>query len=111
MKWQRTANSVLTVCLTKRDNASMFPTAKWPVRRARPALFVPKTSVVTTSERTFVIRDQGGQAEWVDVKKGFAEGDLVEVLGNLKAGDRVIRRATDEIRDGTPIQAASKKAS
>ena len=86
----------------------MFPTVKWPVRSSRPALFVPKTSVVTTTERTFVIRDRNGQAEWVDVRKGVADGDLVEVMGNLSAGDSVVRRATDEIRDGTPIQAAAK---
>jgi hypothetical protein len=55
----------------------------------------------------FVIRDQSGQAEWVDVKKGVVEGDLVEVLGNLKPGDMVIRRATDEIRNGTPIHVAA----
>ena len=69
---------------------------------------MPKTSVVTTTERTFVIRDQGGQAGWADVKKGVTDGDLVEVIGNLKPGDRVVRRATDEIREGTPIQAAAK---
>ena len=98
--------------VTNRDGSlapGMFPSVKWPVRHTRPALFVPKSSVVTTTERTFVIRNQGGRAEWVDVKKGVAEGDLVEVLGNLEAGDRVVRRATDEIRDGSPIQAASKK--
>jgi len=77
------------------------------VRRARPALFVPKTSVVTTTERTFVIRDQNGRAEWVDVTKGLAEGDLIEVMGKLKAGDQVVKRATDEIRVGT--QLAAKK--
>jgi hypothetical protein len=64
--------------------------------------------VVTTTERTFVIRDRGGQAEWIDVRKGVAEGDLVEVLGNLVAGDKVVLRATDEIRDGMPIHAAAK---
>jgi type II secretory pathway predicted ATPase ExeA len=64
--------------------------------------------VVTTTERTFVIRNQSGQAEWVDVKKGVTEGDLVEVMGNLKAGDTVVRRATDEIREGTPVQTAAK---
>ena len=88
----------------------MYPTVKWPVRRSRPSLFVPKTSVVTTTERTFVIRDQGGRAEWVDVKKGTGEGDLVEVMGNLAPGDKVVRRATDEIRDGQPIQLSAKKA-
>ena len=87
----------------------MYPSLKWPIRRGRPAMFVPKTSVVTTTERTFVIRDQGGRAEWVDVRKGVTEGDLVEVLGNLTSGDRVVRRATDEIRDGAQIQTASRK--
>ena len=70
----------------------MYPAVKWPVRRSRAALFVPKTSVVTTTERTFVIRNQNGQAEWVDVKKGVVDGDLVEVIGNLKAGDMVASR-------------------
>lgn len=84
----------------------MYPSVKWPVRRDRPALFVPKTSVVTTTERTFVIRDRNGRAEWVDVKKGAADGDLIEVSGALAAGDKVVRRATDELRDGTPINGA-----
>lgn len=44
----------------------MYATAKWPVRRSGTGIFVPRTSVVTTTERTFVIRDQSGQAEWVD---------------------------------------------
>jgi RND family efflux transporter MFP subunit len=109
---QKTRTMPVELDVINRDGSlapGMFPTVKWPVRRARPALFVPKTSVVTTTERTFVIRDQGGRAEWVDVKKGVAEGDLVEVLGNLRAGDRVVRRATDEIRDGAPFQIAAKK--
>jgi len=79
---------------------------KWPVRRSQPSLFVPKSSVVTTTERTFVIRDRNGRAEWVDIKKGVADGDLVEVIGNLKPGDRVVRRATDEMREGSPISGA-----
>jgi hypothetical protein len=60
--------------------------------------------VVTTTERTFVIRDQAGHAEWVDVKKGPAGEHLVEVIGKIKPGDEVVRRATDELRDGTLIE-------
>jgi hypothetical protein len=82
----------------------MYPSVIWPVRRSRPALFVPSTSVVTTTERTFVVRNRDGRAEWVDVKKGAAEGGLIEVIGSLQPGDQVVRRATDEIREGTPIQ-------
>ena len=86
----------------------MYPSVKWPIRRSRPALFVPKTSVVTTTERIFVVRNQSGRAEWVDVRKGAAEGDLIEVLGDLKAGDMIVRRANDEIREGTPLRASAK---
>jgi RND family efflux transporter MFP subunit len=82
----------------------MYPAVKWPVKRARPALYVPKTSVVATTERVFVIRDKEGKAEWVNVTKGAADGDLLEVTGSgLQPGDRVVKRATDEIRDGSAL--------
>ena len=86
----------------------MYPTVKWPVRRSRPAIFVPKTSVVTTTERTFVVRDRNGRAEWVDVRKGSSDGDLIEVTGSLQAGDLVVRRATDEMREGAALQVSTK---
>jgi RND family efflux transporter MFP subunit len=71
--------------------------------RTKPSLFVPKTSVVSTTERTFVVRDTNGKAEWVNVSKGVADGDLVEVRGDLQPGDKVVRRATDEIHEGTSL--------
>src|SRR5262245_42790441 len=82
----------------------MYATVKWPVQRSKPALYVPKTSVVTTTERTFVIREKNGKAEWVNVAKGAADGDFIEVIGPLQAGDRVVKRANDELREGTPLQ-------
>jgi RND family efflux transporter MFP subunit len=82
----------------------MYPSVHWPVRQPRRGLFVPKTAVVTTTERTFVVRNQNGRAQWVDVRKGAAEGNLQEVVGELKPGDLVVRRATDEMREGAPLQ-------
>ena len=87
----------------------MYPEVTWPVHKARPSLLVPPSSVVTTTERTFVIRVKDGKAEWVNVKRGPSVGDLQEVYGALKAGDTVLRRGTDEIRPGTPITAAAPK--
>ena len=97
--------------VSNRDGAlapGMYATVRWPVRSSAPALFVPKTSVVTTTERTFVVRNRNGQAEWVDVKTGASEGDLVQVIGDLKRGDMVVRRATDEIREGARLQASAR---
>jgi RND family efflux transporter MFP subunit len=82
----------------------MYAQVEWPVRRAKPALYVPRTAVVTTTERTFVIRNRGGKAEWVDVKKGPADGDLMEVTGALAPGDKVVKRATDELHEGLPLK-------
>ena len=82
----------------------MYPSVKWPAGSGHATLLVPKTSVVTTTERTFVIRNQNGRAEWVDVKKGASDGDLIEVRGNLHPGDKIVRRATDELRDGSSMR-------
>jgi RND family efflux transporter MFP subunit len=82
----------------------MFPEVSWPARGAAEALLVPSTAVVTTTERTFVIRVVSGRAQWVNVRRGSPAGDLVEVFGPLAAGDLVLSRANDEIREGTEIQ-------
>jgi RND family efflux transporter MFP subunit len=83
----------------------MFAEVQWPLRRANPSsLFVPRTAVATTTERTFVVRVADGRADWVDVKRGAAMGDLVEVIGALRPGDEVAIRATDELRPGTSVR-------
>src|SRR6185312_2562069 len=75
----------------------MYPSVIWPVERSRASLLVPATSVVTTTERVFVIRDRNGHAQWVNVRKGQTVGNFVEVDGNLKPGDEIVEHATDEI--------------
>ena len=81
----------------------MFPDVVWPVRRKRPSLFVPPTAIVVTTERTFVIRVNNGAAEWVNVTRGAQSGNLVEVFGPLKEGDQVVRRGSDDLREGTRV--------
>jgi RND family efflux transporter MFP subunit len=86
-----------------------FCQVRWPVRRSRPSLFVPSTSVATTTDRTFVIRVRGGKTEWVDVRTGLTSGPLVEVFGDLSAGDEVAARGTDELRPGTDVRSRESK--
>jgi membrane fusion protein, multidrug efflux system len=84
----------------------MFAAILWPARRAGASLFVPRSAVAMTTERTFVVRVRDGVAEWVDVERGATMDDLVEVFGNLTAGEQVAVRATDELRAGTRVRAA-----
>jgi RND family efflux transporter MFP subunit len=86
-----------------------FCQVRWPIRRTGPSLFVPSASVAATTDRTFVIRVRGGKTEWVDVRTGLTSGPLVEVFGDLRPGDEVARRGTDELRPGTEVQARESK--
>lgn len=81
-----------------------FCQVRWPVRRQGPSLLVPSASVATTTGRTFVVRVRGGKTEWVDVKTGLTSGPFVEVFGELRPGDEVAARGTDEIRVGTDVR-------
>jgi RND family efflux transporter MFP subunit len=87
-----------------------FCQVRWPVRRTAPSLLVPSGSVASTTGRTFVIRVRAGRTEWVDVKTGLASGSLVEVFGDLKSGDEVAVRGTDELRSGAQVQPKLSKA-
>ena len=82
-----------------------FCQVRWPVHRAAPSLFVPAASIGSTTDRTFVIRVRNRKTEWVDVNTGLASGPLVEVFGDLRAGDEVALRATDELKSGTEVTA------
>ena len=88
----------------------MFADVMWPVRRPTTTLVVPVTAVVVTTERTFVIRNAGGKAEWVNVRRGSTVGEMVEVFGELREGDSVVRRGNDEIRAGAPLAGAPAAA-
>jgi RND family efflux transporter MFP subunit len=86
-----------------RLSPGMFAQVGWPVRRTNPSLFVPSSSIASTTGRTFVVRVRGGKAEWVDVKTGLSAGSLVEVFGDLGRGDQIAERGTDELRPGTVV--------
>jgi RND family efflux transporter MFP subunit len=80
-----------------------FSDVLWPVRRSYPTLFVPTSSVANTLERVFVVRIQDGKSEWVDVKTGATADKMTEVFGDLREGDMVAVRGTDELRPGASV--------
>ena len=80
-----------------------YSQVRWPMTRPGPSLMVPSGSVASTTDRTFVVRIRDGKVEWVDVRTGLASGLLVEVFGDLKAGELVAGRGTDEMRPGTEV--------
>jgi len=83
-----------------------FCEVQWPVSRTYPTLFVPASAVGSDLERTFVIRVSNGKTEWIDVKTGVRVENSIEVFGDLKEGDEVAIRGTDQLRPGTAVSSS-----
>lgn len=84
-------------------SSGMFATVAWHVRRPAPTLFVPESAVVQATDKTFVVRIKDGKAEPVNVERGVATGGLVEVFGDLHAGEVVAKRGSEELKPGSSI--------
>lgn len=65
------------------------------------ALIVPKSAVVTSTERKYVLVSDNGSIRKIDVSTGNQTLDKVEVYGDLQIGNKVIVSATDEIKETT----------
>lgn len=76
-----------------------------PLPSSDSSFIVPRTAVVTSTEKVFVIRVSDNKAEWVDVKKGRESEGRIEVYSDdLRPGDNLVKVATDEIRNGSDIK-------
>lgn len=74
-----------------------------PLPAKDSAFIVPESAVMSTSEGVYVIRVMNGKAEWAPIKKGRLHEEKLEVFGDLKAGDRIVIAASEEIRNGSPV--------
>jgi membrane fusion protein, multidrug efflux system len=87
-----------------------FTTVSWPLERSHPTLFVPASAVTSDQQHTFVIRVQGGKAEWVTVQTGQTVDGEIEVFGELAAGDQVVKTASDAIHSGDTVRVQTTTA-
>jgi len=83
--------------------AGSYADVKLNFLRPARSLTVPVSAVVTTLEKKFVIRVAGHTTEWVDVRSGFNMGDKQEVFGELKTGDTLVLKPTEELKAGTTV--------
>ena len=82
----------------------MFAEVILPVKRNTPALVVPKSAVVFSTERKYIIVVKDGKTKWIDVQEGNSRNDSTEVFGNLFVQDKVVLKANDEIKEGIEIK-------
>jgi RND family efflux transporter MFP subunit len=67
-------------------------------------LSVPRSAVITSTERKFIIVVRDGKTVRVDVRTGNANDSDIEIIGAVQPGEKVIANASDDIKDGTPVK-------
>ena len=71
-------------------------------------LAVNPKAVVERDGKKQLLRINGEQLEAVNINLGRNLGDVVEVKGELKSGDRVVLSPADKLVQGSRISDASK---
>jgi RND family efflux transporter MFP subunit len=81
-----------------------------PTGAARNVMAVPRDALVLRRTGSYVFRiPQEGPAERIEVQTGIASGDIIEVLGDLNAGDNVVIRGGERLRPGQTVNIVAGK--
>jgi RND family efflux transporter MFP subunit len=82
----------------------MYGEVKIPMLSGAKSLLVPNSAIVRSTEKKYIIVVKNSKAKLVDVKEGLAGKDFTEVFGAISAGEKIILKAGDDIKDGDLIQ-------
>lgn len=82
----------------------LFARLEIALQRVDGALTVPVDALVDTPQGPAVFRIVDQMATQVPVETGFEQNGRVWVRSGLQAGDRVVVRGLEQLRDGSPVR-------
>lgn len=89
--------------------AGMFAKGQIQMREVAGAVMVPPTAIVQDSDKSYVFVLRGDKSEKVEVKRGIASGDWVQVIG-INEQDRVVIRGQSGLKGGEKVRLDEGKA-
>jgi len=82
----------------------MYAEVTVPMQSGVKTLAVPNSAIVRSTEREYVVTVEQGRAHLTDIKEGLAGRDSTEVFGTLKAGDQIMNKPSDEVKEGDAVE-------
>lgn len=64
---------------------------------------IPKSALISSAEGHFIIKVVNGVAEKIQVRRGRDNAGKVEIFGTLNAGDVLLLKGSEEIRNGSKV--------
>lgn len=80
-----------------------YAQVKLDMRRPEATFWLPVTSIVQAQSGVFIIRLEGQLLKRVPVVVGIRKGELMEVFADLNVADQVLKKGTEEWKDGQKI--------
>ena len=79
-----------------------------PTEQVRSVVTVPRDALILRQDSIYLykIKDDN-TATRIDVKTGMGKGDLIEVIGDISSGDRVVIRGGERLKEGQPVKDSS----
>lgn len=102
----RTRSVVAEFDIDNRSNSlrsGQYAKVSVQLQRKQPTLWVPASSVVQAQSGIFVVKKEGDVVKRTPVEIGVTIDTLVEVFGNLNAGDPILLKGSEEVKEGTKI--------
>ena len=76
-----------------------------PSAEPRTVLAVPRDALVLREDNTYLFKlDKENKAERIAVETGAEDGNMVEVPGMLKEGERIIIRGAEQLESGQKVR-------
>ncbi|MFQ5589024.1 MAG: efflux RND transporter periplasmic adaptor subunit [Nitrospiria bacterium] len=85
----------------------MLARVSFDLGASRPVLMADKDAVIRQGPEAFLFVAQGGKALKKNITTGRARGGRIEVSGDVKAGDAVVIRGNERLRDGQDVAVVS----
>lgn len=82
-------------------NPGMYADVYFNTKGDIEACFVPKSAVVTSTERKYVLKYENGKITKVDVTTGNETIDSIQIYGAIKQGEKVVAKGSDEMEESS----------
>ncbi|RKX72439.1 MAG: hypothetical protein DRP60_13655 [Spirochaetes bacterium] len=70
---------------------------------------VPKESIITEGDNSFLFRINADKAERIPVETGQSRGPMIQVIGPVKSGDLIVLTGQSYLRDGSAVNVIETK--
>lgn len=82
----------------------MYADAKFELSRKERTFLVPRSAVITSLEKNFVILIHHDTTQLVNVSNGIMTGNKIEIFGNLHKNDTILVNGSEEMHDGMAVK-------